>query len=303
LNQLNAQALTSFICWFFVFYLYHGLGITLGYHRLLTHKAFKCPEWVKYLIVSGGYLGLMGAPIVWVGVHRLHHQKSDEPEDPHSPRDGFGHALYRWMFTMGERQTTEELHKQVPDLLSDPLFALLGADHSEAQAQLCLAMCIIFRVLIFFVLGPAALFANLLAASMVFVSTQLVNAVCHLPSAGYRSFDTREDSRNVWWVAVLACGEGWHNNHHAIPKSARHGMSWWEFDITWLSVVLLEKLGLATDVIRPARQPKTRGASAADAALAMLGSGADKLADFQKAGLISMHEAMPEPVLVDNTHG
>ena len=88
-NAPVVQATISFIVWFVVFYLYHGLGTTLGYHRLLTHKALKVPIWLKYFIVSGGYLGLMGAPIPWVGVHRLHHQKSDLPGDPHSPLDGF----------------------------------------------------------------------------------------------------------------------------------------------------------------------------------------------------------------------
>lgn len=92
---------------------------------------------------------------------------------------------------------------------------------------------------------------SVLSTAIVFWSTQLVNAVCHLPSAGYRLHETKDDSRNVWWVALLAMGEGWHNNHHAIPKSARHGMAWWEFDITWISIWLLEKVGLAKNVIRP----------------------------------------------------
>jgi hypothetical protein len=93
--------------------------------------------------------------------------------------------------------------------------------------------------------------ASITATTIIFWSTQAVNAVCHLPGAGYRSHDTYEDSLNVWWVALLALGEGWHNNHHAIPKSAQHGMAWWELDVTWISIVVLEKLGLAKNVIRP----------------------------------------------------
>jgi stearoyl-CoA desaturase (delta-9 desaturase) len=253
-NEATAWATLSFVGWFLVFYVYHGVGTTLGYHRLLTHKSLKVPRWLMYFIVSGGYLGLMGAPITWVAVHRLHHQKSDLPGDPHSPRDGFTHALVGWMFHMKEVQPQDELEKQVPDLLQDPVLRLLGCDHEPGQAQLCLISCIVFRLLIWAFFGPIALVANLLATIMTFWSTQLVNAVCHLQTAGYRSHDTREDSRNVWWVGILAMGEGWHNNHHAIPKSARHGMAWWEFDFTWYTIWCLEKLGLASFVIRP---PKT----------------------------------------------
>src|ERR1022692_2895914 len=120
----------TFVAWFIVFYLYHGLGITLGYHRLLTHKSLRVPRWLMYLIVSGGYFGLMGSPIVWVGVHRLHHQKSDLPGDPHSPNEGFKHALYGWMFDMRRVQSDAELQAQVPDLMADPLFRLLGDTHA-----------------------------------------------------------------------------------------------------------------------------------------------------------------------------
>lgn len=260
-NGTTAWAVLSFTGWFLVFYLYHGLGITLGYHRLLTHKSLKVPRWLMYFIVSGGYLGLMGSPIVWVAVHRQHHQKSDQPGDPHSPREGFMHALSGWMFKMKDVQSQDELERQVPDLLENPFFKVLGADHEPYQAQLCLGISIAFRVLIFFLLGPIALAANILATTMIFWSTQLVNAACHLPSLGYRSFETYEDSRNVWWVGILALGEGWHNNHHAIPKSARHGLSWFEVDVTWYAIWLLEKLGLAKMIIRPSRLP---GPSAKD---------------------------------------
>lgn len=263
-SEANLWAGLSFALWFVVFYLYHGLGITLGYHRLLTHKSLKVPKWLMYFIVSGGYFGLMGSPIVWVGVHRLHHQKSDQDGDPHSPKDGFKHALYEWMFDMRSVQSDEEMRAQVPELMADPLFRKLGDDHSPTQAQLCLGLCIAFRVLIFFALGPIALVANILATFTIFWSTQLVNAVCHLPNVGYRSHNTREQSRNVWWVGLLALGEGWHNNHHAVPKSARHGMEWFELDVTWYAVWLLEKVGLASAVVRPPKHLMGRrvGASA-----------------------------------------
>lgn len=207
-----------------------------------------------YWIVSGGYLSLMNGPIIWVGVHRLHHQKSDQPGDPHSPQDGFAHALLFWLGSMDGIQTTDELRAQCRDLMKDPLFRALGTEHDAKPAYLCLALCIAFRVALFLAFGWPALAANLLATFIVFWAPQLVNTVCHLPSQGYRSFETRDKSRNVWWVGLMGLGEGWHNNHHAIPTSARHGMQWFEIDLTWYAVWVLEKLGLAKAVVRPNRK-------------------------------------------------
>lgn len=241
----------SFIGWFLLSYYWHGVGITLGYHRLLTHKSLKVPKWVGYFWVAGAYLCLMGAPLVWVGVHRLHHQKSDQEGDPHSPTQGFIYALYGWMFNMAKKQTNEELRAQVPDLIDEPLYSFLGCGHDSKQALLCLCINVLFRVILFFVAGPVAVVANLAATFCVFWSTQLVNTVCHLEQFGYRSHNTRENSRNVWWVALLAVGEGWHNNHHAYPKAAQAGFEWYEFDITWYTILVMEKLGLATQIVRP----------------------------------------------------
>lgn len=288
LEILNQQALKEFALWFPVFYLYHGLGITLGYHRLLTHKSLKVPRWLSYFIVSGGYFCLMGSPIVWVGVHRLHHQKSDVVGgDPHSPREGFKHALYGWMFNMRRVQSDEELQKQVPELMSNRFYRLLGDTHDPYQAQLCFGLNLVFRGILWATLGFPAMMASVISTTIVFWSTQLVNAVCHQPTAGYRSHETVEDSRNVWWVALLALGEGWHNNHHAIPKSARHGMAWWEFDVTWNAVWILEKLGLAKNVIRPQnirRAPAMAGANT----------------DTQIVSIQTVEPSViPEPVLVE----
>lgn len=244
----------TFVAWFMASYVYHCLGITLGYHRLLTHKAVKVPRWLMYLIVSGGYLSLMGSPIVWVGVHRLHHQKSDLPGDPHSPNDGFAHALYGWMYKMRDVQTDEELQRAAGELMQDPIFKHLGVEHKPFQAQLCLGINIALRVIGLFVFGWVPMLANSLAVFILFFSTQAVNAVCHLKTAGYRLFDTKDGSRNVWWVAILTMGEGWHNNHHALPRSARHGMAWWEIDGTWCAIWILEKLGLGTNVVRPPKE-------------------------------------------------
>lgn len=307
----------SFVLWFLAFYLYHGLGITLGYHRLLTHKALTVPAWLKYVIISGGYLSLMGSPIVWVAVHRLHHQKSDIEGDPHSPRDGFKHALYGWMFKMKDLQSDEELQKQVPDLMENRLFRMLGYSHEPFQAQLCLILCIVFRAILFYTFGTVALLANLAATFSIFWSTQLVNAVCHLPSVGYRSHDTREGSRNVWWVGILALGEGWHNNHHAVPKSARHGFEWFEVDVTWYAIWLLERIGLAKNIIRPlnvhpASIPPSPKKIAADAALSAIQNSPQKIADaalnavqnstdVARTVLPKKAEPVPEPIFIEHS--
>jgi sn-1 stearoyl-lipid 9-desaturase len=237
--------------WFLGSYLYHGLGITLGYHRLLTHKSLRVPKWLMYVIVSGGYLCMMGSPIVWVGVHRLHHQKSDIEGDPHSPNDGFMHALVGWMTHAADYQTDEELQRSAHDLMQDPILRLFGTKHDAYTPRLLVTLNILFRLAILALFGVGPMICNTAAMVILFFSTQFVNAVCHLNTAGYRLHDTRENSRNVWWVAVLSLGEGWHNNHHAVPKSARHGMAWWEFDVTWYAILLLEKLGLSKEVVRP----------------------------------------------------
>ena len=251
ISGVSSQVIFTFVAWFLISYLYHGLGITLGYHRLLTHKSVKVPRWLMYVIASGGYFCLMGSPIVWVGVHRLHHQKSDQPGDPHSPRDGFWHAMFGWMFGMREVQTDDELQKAAGDLMQSRFLRSLGCEHKPEQAQLCLWVNVAVRLALVFVVGWVPVIANTLAMLIVFFSTQMVNAVCHLQTAGYRLYDTYEDSRNVWWVAILTLGEGWHNNHHAIPRSARHGLAWWEVDVTWCAIWLLEKVGLCTNIHRP----------------------------------------------------
>lgn len=241
--------------WFVFFYLYHGYGITLGYHRLLTHKALVVPRWLMYLIVSGGYLCLMGSPIVWVGVHRLHHQKSDiVGEDPHTPQEGFFHAFLGWMTKMRGIQTDEDLQRQVKDLMADPILRMFGYTHSPGQALLCLVVVVLYNALLFIIFGAGVMLMNVLATLTVFMSPHLVNTICHIPRHGYRNYATKDRSRNVWWVGLMALGEGWHNNHHHMPTSARHGFKWFEIDATWYFVLLLEKLQLAKKVVRPTQR-------------------------------------------------
>ncbi len=266
IDNSTGWTVLAFLGWSAVFYCYHSLGITLGYHRMLTHHSLKVPKWLEYAIVSGGYLAWMGAPIPWVAVHRLHHQKSDQQGDPHSPRDGFIHALCGWMLEADKYQSTEELRKQVPDLLQDPVYCFFGTEHHIRQVQVCLAWCVAYRLLVLLLFGWVAFAALMLFTFVVFWGTQLVNSVCHLDSAGYRSQETREASRNVWWVALLTMGEGWHNNHHAMPKSARHGLSWWEVDGTYITICILEKLGLASAVNHPPKLAMSQAVSTVEEA-------------------------------------
>ncbi len=161
------------IAWAVFWHHWHGVGITLGYHRLLTHKSLSVPKWLEYVICSGGYFALMGSPIVWVGVHRQHHQKSDQPGDPHSPREGFWHSLYKWMYYTGKVQSDEDLQRQAGDLMNDPLYRKLGCDHGAYHAQLNLFFCVIFRVVLFLVFGWQCVVGNLIATFTIFWSTPI----------------------------------------------------------------------------------------------------------------------------------
>lgn len=243
--------MTLFLTVFVISFLYHGLGITLGYHRLLSHRSYRVPKWFEHFIVMGGYLAFEGSPIFWVTTHRLHHKYSDQPGDPHSPRDGLWHAFLGWMLKPKVAYDKFESLRLCPDLFKDPLYRLLHLNHTRWHALLCLGACILFRVLLFVLLGPLAVAANLLGAFIPFCGALLVNSFGHTSSLGYQNFETGENSRNIWWVALLSLGEGWHNNHHAIPQSARHGMKWSEPDLSWECLKLLRTIGIASQVRLP----------------------------------------------------
>lgn len=243
--------MTTFLIVFVVSYLYHGLGITVGYHRLLSHRSFKVPLWLEYFLVSGGYLCLEGSPIHWVSTHRIHHRYTDKPGDPHSPLNGFWHSFVGWMYKPIVPLTKAEALTVSPDLYRDRVYRFLEFGHTRWHALVCLIVCLLFRVLLCTFLGPIALVANLLATICPFIGAFLVNSVCHMPQFGYRNTQTLDDSKNVWWVALIALGEGWHNNHHAQPQSARHGWKSLEFDVSWYAILVMKLLGLATKIRLP----------------------------------------------------
>lgn len=217
-----------------------GWGIGMGYHRLHTHRSYKVPKWIDYLFAICGTMTLQGGPISWVGVHRVHHQLSDKEGDPHSPRDGGWWAHIIWM-TVGEamHNNTKVTSRYAPDLARDRFYVWLNNWHWIPVTLLGL----ILLALGGWAMAFWGVFVRVVAG---WHATWLVNSATHM--WGARRFATRDDSRNNWWVAILTFGEGWHNNHHAHPASARHGLAWWEFDLTWLQIRLLEKLGVAKNV-------------------------------------------------------
>lgn len=217
-----------------------GLGVGMGYHRLLTHRGYKTPTWVEYFLTVCGTLALEGGPIGWVAIHRLHHQNTDKEGDPHSPRDGGFWAHMGWIITGQSMQTKSgELLPYVPDLRKSMVHVWVSKWHWVPVALLAT---------IIFVVGgwQYALWGIFLRTVVGLHSTWLVNSATHM--WGSRRFHTGDSSRNSFWVALLTFGEGWHNNHHAHPQLPRHGLAWYEVDLNWYGISALRMCGLAWDV-------------------------------------------------------
>jgi len=245
----------EFIAVFAVSYLLHSLGVTVGYHRLLSHRSFACPKFVEYFWVLMGYLAFEGSPIWWATIHRAHHRYVDAPLDPHSPRYGLHNAHFGWL-THHTYAEHIDPHAQSKDLVSDPVYRFLEQDGNWTRAHaLVFALALGFRVLIWVYFGWAAALASLLAAVAVLQIPLMLNVICHIPKLGYKNFRCLDDSVNVWWVAVLAMGEGWHNNHHVFPGSARSGLRAHELDVSWMVICAMRKLGLANRInaVSPAK--------------------------------------------------
>ncbi len=255
--------LTFFVMYFFAI----NIGIGVAYHRLLTHRGYRTPKWVEYFVTACGCLALEGGPIFWVATHRVHHQNSDHEGDPHTPHDGTWWAHAGWILSgRALHSETALLGRYAPDLTRDPVHVWLSKYHYLPLVTTGLA-----QVALGAALAPAGhhalgalgmvLWGTFLRVTVGLHATWLVNSATHL--WGARRFETKDDSRNNWWVAILTGGEGWHNNHHAHPVSARHGLAWYEFDINYYFIWLLSKIGLAEKVqiakFDP-RDPKPAGA-------------------------------------------
>jgi sn-1 stearoyl-lipid 9-desaturase len=244
--HLGAVAALFFFTWkaFFVavvlWWISAGPGIGMGYHRLLTHRGYKTPKWVEYFLTICATLTLEGGPIFWVATHRMHHQFSDHEGDPHSPRDGKWWAHMGWIL-LGKsmHHDTKTLARYVPDLAKDRFHVWITKYNYLPVIALAIAL---------FAIGglPFLTWGIFLRTVFGLHATWLVNSATH--SWGTRRFITRDLSTNSWWVALLTWGEGWHNNHHAYPVSARHGLKWYEIDFNWYGIWALQKLKLATEV-------------------------------------------------------
>ena len=241
-------------------FIFGSIGINLAYHRMLTHRAATMPRWLERTFIMCGVCCLEGSPLWWVLNHRIHHQKSDEPGDPHSPKDSFIWGHVQWIYTPDpQRDKLTTYEKYVPDLLTDPFLRWLHRGNKWVAVYLVHAL--IIAALGF---GAGFLFTDT-AEEAVQVGLQVfmwgvvvrtvfvwhiswcVNSAAH--RWGYRSYNTPDLSTNNWWVALLTNGEGWHNNHHATPRTCSQGHRWWEVDLTFTFVRLLQLVGLAWDVV------------------------------------------------------
>lgn len=216
------------------------LGIGMSYHRLLTHRSYKTPKWMEYFLTLCATLALEGGPIFWVAVHRVHHQKSDRDGDPHSPRDGRFWSHMGWILMgQGLHQETALLARYAPDLAKDRFHVALTKWHWVPQVVVGLGLLAFGGI-------PYVLWGIGFRTVVGLHTTWAVNSATHI--WGSRRFATKDDSTNNWWVALLSFGEGWHNNHHAHPTSARHGLAWYELDLNWIGISFLRAIGLAWDI-------------------------------------------------------
>lgn len=227
-----------------IFYIIAGLGITVGHHRLLTHRSFETYPWVKAVLLICGAMAPEGKPSDWASIHLEHHAHSDTDEDPHSPIVSLWHAHVGWMFTHVPRPELYGpwLRKDKVVVFVDrtwPLWATLG-------------------LVIPFAIGgwTGLLWGGLVRIFLTHHTTWSVNSICH--TFGKRPYATHDLSRNNWIMGLLAFGEGWHNNHHAFPRSAFHGLRWWEVDASALFIRGLEGLGLAWNVQRVTPEAEVR---------------------------------------------
>ena len=268
----HLAALLAVLPWFFSWtglilaaigvFVFGSLGINLGYHRLLTHRGFACPKFLEHSFAVLGVCSMQDTPARWVAVHRRHHQFSDQQDDPHSP---LVHGLWGhvgWMLIENRDLARLGIYdRYAKDILRDPFYRRM-------EKSFLYPTIVLTSWAIFFAIGLATgllsgntladaaqlgtsvlLWAVFVRTVIVWHITWLVNSASHL--WGYRTYETGDDSRNNWLVALLSNGEGWHNNHHIDPRSAAHGHKWWEIDVVFWVVRLLEATGLAKNVIRP----------------------------------------------------
>jgi len=225
-----------------------NVGIGMCYHRLLTHRGYHVPKWLEYCMTVCATLALEGGPIFWVSTHRVHHQMSDHEGDPHTPHEGGWWAHVGWLLVgKSMHAQTEALSRYSPDLRKDKFHVWLSKWHWLPLTASGVVLFLLGWLFGGVVNGIAmVLWGVLLRVTIGLHTTWLVNSATHM--WGKRRFETKDDSRNSFWVAILTGGEGWHNNHHAHPVSARHGLRWYEIDPNFYGIWILSKLGLAKKI-------------------------------------------------------
>jgi stearoyl-CoA desaturase (delta-9 desaturase) len=243
-----------------------GSGITVGFHRLLSHRSFDTYGWVRTAWMMLGALSVEGSPLVWCAVHRRHHELSDQPGDPHSPHlhggswwqvlRGLWYAHVGWLFT--GYWSRPDLARYVPDLLAERPLVIV-----DRLYFLWVAASLAIPTLLGLVIGGGVrgallgfVWGGLVRVFITHHITWSINSICHV--FGSREFNVDDHSRNNWLCGWLGLGEGWHNNHHAFPTSARHGLRWWQLDVSWIVIRTMQALGLAWNV----RLPSAKGMEA-----------------------------------------
>ena len=217
-----------------------SLGVGLGWHRLLTHRSFMAPKWLEYVLSTLATMSMQDPPDKWIATHRMHHAFVDTDKDPHSARSGFWWPQIGWVL-LGTSQDHDAatMQKYVPDLLKDKGHVLISR---------FFYVPIILSAILLFAVGGWTMVVWGVAARVVvgWHTTWFVNSLSHL--YGKRPHDTGDLSTNNWFVALLTFGEGWHNNHHAFPTSARHGTAWYQLDMNWIAIRIFERLGWAKNI-------------------------------------------------------
>jgi stearoyl-CoA desaturase (delta-9 desaturase) len=243
---------------FAISYLLTGIGVTVGFHRLLTHRSFATYPLARGVLAALGSAAAEGSVIEWVAGHRMHHAYSDHPGDPHSPHVGDGsgwrgaarglvHAHMGWIFGM---DGVASERRYAPDLLADPVVGFVDRTFIVwVLAGLALPFGLGVLLTGTLVGGlTGLLWGGVVRIFCLHQATFSINSLCHF--FGTRSYETGDESRNLAWLALPTLGEAWHNNHHAFPTSARHGLGRWQLDVSAAVIYALERCGLAWDVVR-----------------------------------------------------
>ena len=250
-------------------YVFGTLGINIGFHRLLTHRGFVCPRWLEHTLSVLGVCCWQGTPMNWVSIHRMHHQHSDDKEDPHTPCDSFFWSHMGWFLIWDPAiHNISTYDRYARDLFRDRFNKVLERPRVWRMIHL-------IQWAVFFVGGAivgafmteswlgtlqmgfgALIWGVFVRTVLVWHITWSINSITHM--WGYRNYNTKDRSKNNFLIGLISNGEGWHNNHHAQPRSAAHGMRWFELDVSYLTIRFWEMIGLAKEVVKPMPISETR---------------------------------------------